>query len=62
MLQDTYSEEDKVKLAGLLKVEYHSSTEEGQERSEIVGIEVITATDTLLELKLTHSNPAVVSN
>ena len=24
MLQDTYSEEDKVKLAGLLEVEYHS--------------------------------------
>ena len=60
-LSKFYSEEEKELLAQLLTIEYDSSTDDGQEKSQIVGKEVVTATDTLLEIKLTHSKPAAVS-
>ena len=57
----TYSAEERLKLANILTVEFKTDAEDGQEKSEIIGKEVVKATDRFLELKLTHSLPAAVS-
>ena len=61
MLEETYTLEQRQKLAQILKVEYQSVTDDGPDKSEVIEKEVITATDRLLEFKLTYSKPEAVS-
>lgn len=61
LLSETYTEEEKLKLANILKITYNTETEDGPDKSEIISKEVVKATDLLLELKLVHSKPLAVS-
>ena len=62
-MKETYTAEEKLKLAEILTVEYNTEleAEDGDEISSIARKEVVTATDRLLEIKLVHSLPAAVS-
>ena len=60
-MKETYTDEEKEKLANILEIEYQTETEEGPLRSEIIEKKVEKATDRLIEIRLVHSKPAAVS-
>ena len=60
-LREAYTAEEKEQLASIIKVVYTSEAEEGTETSVVSSVMVVTATSTLIELKLTHSKPLAVS-
>lgn len=60
-LRETYTEEEKVALAKIIKVDYQTDTEEDQEKSIVTDKVVTFASDRVIELQLTFSLPAAVS-